>query len=111
EYGALMRGRQLVASKVSRMVEVSNAEGEAIWHEAIEASGLRLARLADLVGLLHGAPARGPVGLVPRDAPGHVAIVGPRGGEKARATARGGSGREEKGLAALAATDAAENQV
>src|SRR5438128_993545 len=56
-------------------------------------------------------PGAGSGGLVPREAPGHVAIVGQRGGEKARATARGGSGREEKGLAALAATDAAENQV
>src|SRR6266851_621342 len=111
ELRQLFRGRQHVVREVTTKQEVRHPEGEAIEDDEIDAIGQSPAGLDDLVGLLHRAPTLGPVGLVPRDAPGHVAIVGPRGGEKARAPARMGSGGEQDGLAALADTDTAENQV
>src|SRR5712691_3044086 len=104
-------GREDLFRGIAPEQEIRHPEREAVEDDEVDAIGQAPAGLGDLIGLFDGAPALGPVRLMTRDAPSHVPIGGSRRGEITRARLRGGPRGELDGLAALAAADAAEDQV
>src|SRR5215472_13864261 len=100
-------GRSLLTAQV----EVGDPECDAVEDDDIVAGGHAFERPHDVMGLLHGDPAARTLGLMPLDARAHVRVEGLRRGQERAAKAGGKARCQSQRLAALAAADAAQNEI
>src|SRR5499433_1307810 len=104
--GRVDDGRGLLTAQV----EVGDPEREAVEDDDVVARGHAFERPHDVVGLLDSGPATRSLRLVPLDSRAHVRVKGLRRRQERAAKAGGKARRQAQRLAALAATDAAQDE-